>query len=129
MSEKNKKIKKTVIIAGYECNNNCVFCININKRNLVKKSTGEIKKEISHCIANNNQYAYLSAPSQILYYIDFNSFLKNCIEQIDFNHGTIEEYKTEIQNIIAIYEFVEKENFTIEVITKVKFLMRNLMKF
>lgn len=40
------KIKKTVIIIGYECNNNCRFCIDADKRQLVKKSTAQIEQEM-----------------------------------------------------------------------------------
>ncbi len=41
-----KKIKKTVIITGYRCNNKCVFCINAHRRHLPVKSTSEIVAEI-----------------------------------------------------------------------------------
>jgi len=41
-----KKIKKTVIILGYQCNNNCQFCLNTNKRNLVEKTTKQIIQEM-----------------------------------------------------------------------------------
>ena len=40
------KIKKTVIIIGYACNNRCVFCIDENKRKLYNKTTQEIKNEM-----------------------------------------------------------------------------------
>jgi MoaA/NifB/PqqE/SkfB family radical SAM enzyme len=46
MENKNKKIKKTVIITGYTCNNNCRFCINLNKRKLINKSTKQIIEEM-----------------------------------------------------------------------------------
>ena len=39
--------KKTVIIIGYECNNNCSFCVDADKRELVKKTTSQIKEEIT----------------------------------------------------------------------------------
>jgi len=42
----NKKIKKAVIILGYQCNNNCCFCINADKRNLVNKTTEQIMQEM-----------------------------------------------------------------------------------
>ena len=42
----SKKIKKTVIFVGYECNNNCIFCINWDKRNIQSRTTSEIKKEM-----------------------------------------------------------------------------------
>lgn len=43
-----KKIKKTVIITGYKCNNMCRFCIDADKRkkNIPDKTTKEIKREI-----------------------------------------------------------------------------------
>ena len=40
------KIKKTVIIIGYACNNRCMFCIDENKRKLYNKTTQEIKNEM-----------------------------------------------------------------------------------
>lgn len=46
MSNKKQKIKKSVIITGYQCNNNCSFCINSNKRNFRNYNTEEIMKEI-----------------------------------------------------------------------------------
>jgi len=42
----NNKIKKTVIIVGYNCNNNCRFCIDSEKRELHNKTTQEIKQEM-----------------------------------------------------------------------------------
>ncbi len=42
----SKKIKKTVIFAGYKCNNRCIFCINWNKGNIQGRTTSEIKKEM-----------------------------------------------------------------------------------
>lgn len=42
-----KKLKKLVIFLGYSCNNNCIFCINSQKRNKIEdKSVKEIIKEI-----------------------------------------------------------------------------------
>lgn len=42
-----RKLKKLVIFLGYSCNNNCVFCINSQKRNKIQdKSSKEIVKEI-----------------------------------------------------------------------------------
>ena len=40
------KIKKAVIILGYNCNNNCIFCISGKKRTLNKQSVDQIKKQI-----------------------------------------------------------------------------------
>jgi len=41
-----KKIKKIVIFLGYKCNNNCLFCINADKRSYKNKNTDEVIKEI-----------------------------------------------------------------------------------
>jgi MoaA/NifB/PqqE/SkfB family radical SAM enzyme len=54
---KKEKIKKTVIIAGYQCNNNCRFCLNTNKRNLVNKTTDQIKREM--VLVRNKGFTYL----------------------------------------------------------------------
>ncbi|MDD3987817.1 MAG: radical SAM protein [Candidatus Omnitrophota bacterium] len=40
------KIEKVVIICGYRCNNNCVFCINSGKRHINDKSTTQILREM-----------------------------------------------------------------------------------
>jgi len=40
------KIKKTVIITGYRCNNKCRFCIDDNKRDMPDKSTQQIAREM-----------------------------------------------------------------------------------
>lgn len=51
------KIKKTVIIAGYACNNNCVFCIHGNKRDYIHdKDTNQIKKEIARARSDGSTY-------------------------------------------------------------------------
>jgi molybdenum cofactor biosynthesis enzyme MoaA len=44
----NKIIKKLkiVVITGYACNNNCVFCIDADKRRLMQKTTAELVREI-----------------------------------------------------------------------------------
>lgn len=41
------KTKKTVIIVGYHCNNNCQFCIDSDKRNIVSKTTAQIEQEMA----------------------------------------------------------------------------------
>lgn len=46
MNNQTEKIKKTVIIVGYACNNNCRFCIDSNKRQLINKSAEQIKQEM-----------------------------------------------------------------------------------
>jgi len=57
MKNQNKKIKKTVIITGYQCNNNCQFCLNANKRSLVSKTTRQIMKEMA--LVRKRGYTYL----------------------------------------------------------------------
>jgi len=48
MAIDQKITKKTVIVAGYSCNNNCIFCINWDKRNKISdKSFSQIKKEMT----------------------------------------------------------------------------------
>jgi len=47
MRHKNRqKIKKTVIITGYRCNNRCRFCMEANKRDLPMRTTLEIEQEM-----------------------------------------------------------------------------------
>lgn len=42
------KIKKTVVIMGYNCNNKCIFCCNEDKRKIIEdKSTNEIKRDLT----------------------------------------------------------------------------------
>lgn len=55
--EKKNKIKKTVIIVGYRCNNRCRFCNDANKRNLPNKTTSQIKGEMIR--ANQKGTTYL----------------------------------------------------------------------
>ena len=55
--KENNKIKKTVIIIGYRCNNRCQFCNDANKRELPNKTTGQIKKEMIE--AKNRGTTYL----------------------------------------------------------------------
>ncbi len=57
MVKKTKIIKKTVIFAGYECNNQCVFCINYEKRNLPPRTTEEIKNELIDARKRGSIYA------------------------------------------------------------------------
>lgn len=40
------KIKKTVIITGYECNNMCRFCVDEDKRGIANKGMDEIRSDI-----------------------------------------------------------------------------------
>jgi len=54
-----KKIKKTVIFAGYKCNNKCIFCINWDKRDIPGGNTSEIKKEMTGARARGSTYLEL----------------------------------------------------------------------
>ncbi len=55
-----KKIKKTVIILGYECNNRCVFCYNDAKRRAFpERTTSEIKAEMLSAKARGTTYIEL----------------------------------------------------------------------
>jgi MoaA/NifB/PqqE/SkfB family radical SAM enzyme/phosphohistidine swiveling domain-containing protein len=51
-----KKIRKTVIFTNYECNNQCVFCIDAQKRHWPAKTTQEIKSEILESRKRGNDY-------------------------------------------------------------------------
>ena len=51
------KIKKTVIITGYSCNNKCIFCIHSNRRPGNDKSTDQIVREMVE--ARKRQRSYL----------------------------------------------------------------------
>jgi len=54
-----RKIKKTVLIIGYQCNNNCRFCIDAGKRDLVSKTTVEIKQEMKEAKKRGTTYLEL----------------------------------------------------------------------
>ena len=54
-----KKIKKSVIFLGYGCNNNCVFCMNYEKRDLPEVNSKEIKKEILEAKQRGRDYLEL----------------------------------------------------------------------
>jgi MoaA/NifB/PqqE/SkfB family radical SAM enzyme len=41
-----KKMLKVVLFTGYACNNNCVFCIDADKRDIREKTTAELLKEV-----------------------------------------------------------------------------------
>lgn len=51
------QIKKTVIFAGYTCNNRCSFCINFDKRQIQSPSYSKLKEEILS--AKNRGSTYL----------------------------------------------------------------------
>ncbi|MFA6285189.1 MAG: radical SAM protein [Parcubacteria group bacterium] len=46
LNKVQKKIKKAVIIAGYQCNNKCQFCTSSAKRDILAKSTRQIMAEM-----------------------------------------------------------------------------------
>ena len=51
-----EQINKTVIIAGYICNNRCTFCINYDKRELGYPSYSELKKQIASARKRGSTY-------------------------------------------------------------------------
>lgn len=53
------KIKKTVLFVGYSCNNNCLFCINEDKRMLNAKSTHEVMSEMLEARKRGTTYLEL----------------------------------------------------------------------
>lgn len=56
---KKTKTKKTVVIVGYRCNNNCVFCIDQEKRDFKEKSLVEIIEDIEKAKARGATYLEL----------------------------------------------------------------------
>ncbi len=55
-----KKIKRTVIIAGYRCNCHCLFCLNSNKRDIPDKTSDEIKREMIKARKKGSDYIELN---------------------------------------------------------------------
>ena len=49
-------IKKTVIITGYTCNNNCQFCIDADKRAIATKTTRQIIEEMTDARKRGTTY-------------------------------------------------------------------------
>ena len=45
---KKNKTKKLVIIMGYTCNNNCVFCLNSGKRRILGRTTAAVLADIKN---------------------------------------------------------------------------------
>ena len=54
-----EKIKKTVIITGYRCNNRCRFCMEANKRDLPVSKTSEIQREMFKARQRGTDYLEL----------------------------------------------------------------------
>ncbi len=50
------KIKKTVIITGYGCNNRCQFCIDADKRHIPEKTTKEVMLELISAKGRGRSY-------------------------------------------------------------------------
>lgn len=61
-----EKIKKTVIITGYACNNFCRFCMNTHKRSMPQRSTGEILVEISKARRRGRNYLEIIGGEQTI---------------------------------------------------------------
>ncbi len=59
MKNAKTKIKKTVVIVGYGCNNNCVFCIDQEKRALKEKTLLEILGDIARARSEGATYLEL----------------------------------------------------------------------
>ncbi len=53
------KIKKTVIITGYRCNNRCRFCMEANKRELPISTTLKIKRQMTEAKERGSDYLEL----------------------------------------------------------------------
>jgi MoaA/NifB/PqqE/SkfB family radical SAM enzyme len=51
-----KIIKKTVIFTDYNCNNNCIFCIDAEKRGIEGKSTKTVRREIAEARKRGSTY-------------------------------------------------------------------------
>ena len=63
---KSEKIKKTVIITGYRCNNLCPFCVDANKRNLIEKTTSEIISEMAEARRRGRTYLEIIGGEQTI---------------------------------------------------------------
>jgi MoaA/NifB/PqqE/SkfB family radical SAM enzyme len=51
------KVRKTVILTGYTCNNKCIFCCNEDRRNRVRdKSTREIQLDLTRAKERGTSY-------------------------------------------------------------------------
>lgn len=55
----SEKTKKSVVFVSYDCNNNCIFCLDSNKRHLPSRSTKEIKKDILRSAEDGATYLEL----------------------------------------------------------------------
>lgn len=80
MSFSQAKIKKTVIFSGYGCNNNCIFCMNADKRELGDVSTKEIEQQMVEARQRGRSYLELiggepTIRSDIIHLISFASEL------------------------------------------------------
>lgn len=73
------RIKKTVIMTGYSCNNQCGFCYNLRKRNLPERKTKEIINEIIAARKRGTAYLEIIGGEQTIRsdIIDIVKFAKN----------------------------------------------------
>jgi MoaA/NifB/PqqE/SkfB family radical SAM enzyme len=53
-------------MTGYKCNNHCVFCYNLQKRNIVDKNTGTIKNEIAWAKKRGAEYLEIIGGEQTI---------------------------------------------------------------
>lgn len=99
-----KRIKKTVIMTGYKCNNNCIFCYNIHKRDIPDRPTREILSDIVEAKERGTTYLEIIGGEQTIRsdIIDIIRFAK----RIDFEtitmttNGAMFFYKDFVKKII-----------------------------
>jgi MoaA/NifB/PqqE/SkfB family radical SAM enzyme len=61
-----KKIFKTVVIAGYACNNRCSFCYNLHKDRGLNRSTAELMREMAIARARGSVYLEIIGGEQTI---------------------------------------------------------------
>lgn len=61
-----KKIKKAVIMTGYKCNNNCIFCYNLHKRKTLEQPISEIFNNILEAKKNGVSYLEIIGGEQTI---------------------------------------------------------------
>ncbi|OGF24988.1 hypothetical protein A2303_05325 [Candidatus Falkowbacteria bacterium RIFOXYB2_FULL_47_14] len=102
--EKPKFIKKTVIFTDYKCNNNCVFCIDAEKRGIRGKTTEEIMKEMAASRKRGSTYLEIiggepTMRPDFLRLIEFSSSLKFKTIAVTTN-GRLLSYRDYAEKII-----------------------------
>ncbi|MCP4136720.1 MAG: radical SAM protein [bacterium] len=105
MSEIKTKIKKTVLMMGYSCNNKCIFCYNDHKRDKqFNRDTKEIMEEMYHAHARGTTYIELigGEPSMRKDFIQLVRFAKQLgFETIMFaTNGRMLSYKPFAEKVI-----------------------------